>query len=318
MFTLIGRGLWKINMIAAYSVNGRKGIAAGAALGVLFFALAQAAATPAMASDTAAKAATHAAKPSKQPALAEPTRPIALPTLPGSGEDGVSLHVTSTEEEDIKKQAAEDAERLKSPPQPEHAAAEPDDEDDDTPTYSEQNWRPAKKVSAESAHETEGGDHKTQLRVRLPGLPDVRVTPPVTDEAAAPPPPPPSAAKASRAALLEEYKRAKDAEETARAKQAKDEKKEKAKTPEEEAACNALQAYKERQLNAIKSDNATLKALQDAISALGYEKQLNYMKGSGDMMSLPSTTPAGQATTTAHDTVAKPATGKKTPAHATN
>lgn len=305
-------------MIAAYSVNGRRSFAATAALGVLFFALSLALATPAGAGDAAAKASAHL-RAGKQPALAEPTRPIALPTLPGvadSGEDGPSLHVTSTEEEDIKKQAAEDAARRAAPAATTAAATTADSEEEDAIPYSEQNWRPAKSAAAASAHD-EDGEQKPQLRVRLPGLPDVRTTTPATDEAA-PPPPPPSAAKASRAALLEEYKRAKAAEEIARAKQAQDEKKDKAKTPEETAACDALQAYKERQLNAIKSDNATLKALQDAISALGYEKQLNYMRGSGDMLSLPSATPAGEAATAAHDTATKPTAIKKAPAHATN
>ena len=49
------------------------------------------------------------------------------------------------------------------------------------------------------------------------------------------------------------------------------------KTPEESAACAALDAYKKQQLDAIQSDRETLKALQDAVHALGKTKELNFM-----------------------------------------
>jgi hypothetical protein len=51
------------------------------------------------------------------------------------------------------------------------------------------------------------------------------------------------------------------------------------KTPEEAAACAAIDAYKKQQLQAIQSDRQTLKALQDAIKQLGLQKELNFMAG---------------------------------------
>ena len=49
------------------------------------------------------------------------------------------------------------------------------------------------------------------------------------------------------------------------------------KTPEEAAACAALDAYKKQQLDAIQSDRQTLTALQNAIKSLGLSKQLDFI-----------------------------------------
>ena len=54
-------------------------------------------------------------------------------------------------------------------------------------------------------------------------------------------------------------------------------KNEAAKTPEEVAACAALDAYKKQQLDAIQSDRQTLTALQKAIHSLGLGKDLDFM-----------------------------------------
>lgn len=57
-----------------------------------------------------------------------------------------------------------------------------------------------------------------------------------------------------------------------------------AKSPAEQAACAAIDAYKKRQLEAIQSDRETLVALQDAIAKLGLQKQLNFMTGADEKM----------------------------------
>ncbi|MDE2030130.1 MAG: hypothetical protein KGI97_06160 [Alphaproteobacteria bacterium] len=60
----------------------------------------------------------------------------------------------------------------------------------------------------------------------------------------------------------------------------------KPKTPAEAAACAAIDAYKKQQLEAIQSDQRTLKALQAAIAALGLQKKLGFIPGT-DALSTP-------------------------------
>lgn len=52
-------------------------------------------------------------------------------------------------------------------------------------------------------------------------------------------------------------------------------------------ACEALTAYRRRQLAAIESDRRTLSALQSAIAELGLDKQLDFLTGSKGRMSGP-------------------------------
>ncbi len=59
------------------------------------------------------------------------------------------------------------------------------------------------------------------------------------------------------------------------------------KTPEEQAACQALDAYKKQQLDALQSDRETLKALQEAIRSLGLTQQLEFMTEQGSTLSSP-------------------------------
>lgn len=66
-----------------------------------------------------------------------------------------------------------------------------------------------------------------------------------------------------------------------------EQKKIKPKTPEEAAACRALNAYKKQQIDAIQSDRETLKALQDAIKSLGFTKQMQFMVEQGSALSSP-------------------------------
>ena len=53
---------------------------------------------------------------------------------------------------------------------------------------------------------------------------------------------------------------------------------------DDKASLAALEAFKKQQLMAIQSDRQTLKALQDAISSLGLQKDLNFMAGSNGNM----------------------------------
>ena len=60
------------------------------------------------------------------------------------------------------------------------------------------------------------------------------------------------------------------------------------KTPEEAAACAALDAYKKQQLDAIQSDRQTLTALQNAIKSLGFSKQLDFITKKDSALNAPS------------------------------
>ncbi|MDD3371108.1 MAG: hypothetical protein PHE27_04700 [Alphaproteobacteria bacterium] len=59
----------------------------------------------------------------------------------------------------------------------------------------------------------------------------------------------------------------------------------KPKTREEEEACKALDAYKQRQLDALQGDRETLKALQEAIRSLGLTKELEFITEQGSTLS---------------------------------
>ncbi len=110
------------------------------------------------------------------------------------------------------------------------------------------------------------------LRVRMTFLPAQSVTP-------VPSPDRPSALKKGHEAM----------------RKMAEEKKQPEKTPEEAAACAALDAYKKQQLDAIQSDRQTLTALQNAIKSLGFSKQLDFITNKGSALN----TPAGPMPVTA-------------------
>lgn len=69
----------------------------------------------------------------------------------------------------------------------------------------------------------------------------------------------------------------------------------------EAAACEAIDAYKKKQLEAIQSDRQTLAALQAAIAHLGLQKQLDFLTGANGSITnaesnLPSSKPEAPAT----------------------
>ncbi|MDE1900780.1 MAG: hypothetical protein KGI37_03930 [Alphaproteobacteria bacterium] len=64
---------------------------------------------------------------------------------------------------------------------------------------------------------------------------------------------------------------------------------------DEHAACAAIDTYRKHQLEAIRGDQRTLKALEQAISTLGLQKQLGFMTGNEPMT---ASTPKANAATT--------------------
>ncbi len=62
----------------------------------------------------------------------------------------------------------------------------------------------------------------------------------------------------------------------------------KKESPPDQAACDAINAYKKRQLEALQSDRQTLEALQNAIAKLGLQKELNFMPGTRGSLTLPA------------------------------
>ena len=106
--------------------------------------------------------------------------------------------------------------------------------------------------SSRKVKESEG-ETNLQLNVRMSFLPDGKTTPIPSAEPAL------SAQQKARQALVKELP-----------------KKDK-KSVDEAAVCAAIDLYKKQQLDAIQSDRETLKALQDAVKALGLEKQLGFM-----------------------------------------
>ncbi|MDR3449693.1 MAG: hypothetical protein P4M15_08120 [Alphaproteobacteria bacterium] len=127
---------------------------------------------------------------------------------------------------------------------------------------SDKNWQDPGSVYHTKSDQKNGDDDTPPLDVRLSYLPNDKITPvPDADHI--------SAHHLARQAL---------------------EKGLTSTRPEEKApvaaACAAITAYKKQQLDAIQSDQQTLKALQDAIASLGLQKQLGFMTNGGGSLNL--------------------------------
>ncbi len=184
------------------------------------------------------------------PEVKPPPRPpmvFSTPVLPGLNK-GFNVQVSSTDDIDEK-----------TTPTP---AAAPDAAPDIR--LPDKNWAPPSEKSLMSkAHNGENdGQEASPLNVRMTFLPSQNVVPITSPEHE-------SAEKKAHALLK---------------KLAEEKKKTPAKTPEEAAACAALDAYKQQQLDAIQSDRQTLKALQDAIHSLGLGKKLDFMSQQGSTL----------------------------------
>ena len=111
---------------------------------------------------------------------------------------------------------------------------------------------------ASPARKAGESDEDAPLNVRQSFLPNQKITPtPSADH--------PSALALGRAQLKKAPTKKKDAT--------------KQQTPEDAAACAAIDAYKKQQLDAIQGDRQTLQALQEAIKSLGLQKQLGFIAG---------------------------------------
>jgi hypothetical protein len=178
------------------------------------------------------------------PVIASPKRPLDLPPMPGLNK-GFDVKVTSTEDD------------AASTPAPVITASKPEAAPDIH--ISDKNWQnPAsisrykKSMPVAAAHED---DTPPPIDVRMTYLPDPKITPVPSPEHV-------STQHNARLAL----------EKSMAAKN-------KPKPAADAAVCAAIDAYKKQQLDAIQSDRQTLKALQDAISSLGLQKQLGFMTG---------------------------------------
>jgi hypothetical protein len=152
----------------------------------------------------------------------------------------------------IEVDTTEDAKEKIAPPAPENS---PDIELPD-------NWIPLPARKALSELKTEEGEDRQPLNIRLTFLPARTIIPLPSSEHE-------SAAKKGHAY----FKKSPDAKHAAVPK-----------TPEESAACVALDVFKKQQLDAIQSDRQTLQALQNAIHALGLSKQLGFMTEEGSAL----------------------------------
>ena len=182
-------------------------------------------------------------------AIAAPKRPIDLPILPGLNK-GFAVHVNSTDDDYV--------------PPPASAGGKPIAPDIH---LSEKKW--ADPVVTAHSRKADDSEDNTPLNVRMSFLPNQKITP-------IPSPEHPSALELGRAELLKKGVVKK-----------KDPKQPPAPTPEDAAACAALEAYKKQQLDAIQGDRQTLQALQDAIKSLGLQKQLGFIAGSESALSTP-------------------------------
>jgi len=189
--------------------------------------------------------------PADMPVITAPIRPVETPPLPGLNKD-FDVRVNSTEDDHWKPEATVT-----------HLDTQPEID-------LQGKWQDAAKTARMNKDKTqilENEDGKTAYDVRLSYLPG-RITPI------------PKMAKAE--AKKPELPQTKMPEATVAAAKPKELEKPKI----DQAACAALEAYKQRQLQAIESDRKTLKALQDAISQLGLGKQLDFMNGAGGSLGI--------------------------------
>lgn len=67
------------------------------------------------------------------------------------------------------------------------------------------------------------------------------------------------------------------------------------KSPEERAACAAIDAYKKQQFDALQGDRQTLKALQDAVASLGLQKELGFISDNHGSLNASAASTGGPA-----------------------
>jgi hypothetical protein len=177
-------------------------------------------------------------------AVASPTRPIDLPVMPGLNK-GFTMRATSTEEDNAASASVINADASSTA--------------NDDIHLTDKNWQsPASTGQNKMGVSATGGEGEAPLAVRLSFLPDSKIMPTPT----------PDHESAQQAARLAYEIGLRPQPQAAADKKA------------QPAVCAAIDAYKKQQLTAIQSDRETLKALQDAIAALGLQKQLGFMTSS--------------------------------------
>ncbi len=196
----------------------------------------------------AAPATSTSTKTSKTPVkgavVASPSRPLNLPPMPEMSHS-YNVHIDSTEDAEVN-----------NPPHIANMATEPSIE------LPPSNWLPA----ADAAHihdankKLEALGSSEAIPVRLSFLPSHKMIPA---------PDPNGTIPRDRTALLKQQMAIDNATPAPAAKAQQ--------TPQQLAACAAVDAYKKHQLEAIQSDRQTLAALQAAIAQLGLQNQLNFL-----------------------------------------
>jgi hypothetical protein len=192
--------------------------------------------------------------PADMPVITSPTRALSAPVLPGVNKD-FEVKVDTTEDQ-----------HWRPAPVISHM--------DSAPEMDVQGeWQDAAKTARQKRDKNqmlEGEDGKATYDVRLSYLP-----------ARSMPIPKPAKQIAKKTPELPQTK-IPDTATAAAAQKPKEPEKPKV----DAAACAAIEAYKQHQLQAIESDRQTLKALQNAISQLGLNKQLDFMNGATGSLSI--------------------------------
>ena len=130
-----------------------------------------------------------------------------------------------------------------------------------TLTLPEQNWHnPPKKRAGDNVDSDD--KEKMAIAVRMSFLPNNKITP-------IPSPDRESVQARARLALLNQPVKPRELQSS------------------NTASCAAVDAFKKQHLQAIQGDRQTLKALQDAITALGLQKQLGFMTGKDSTLNGP-------------------------------
>jgi hypothetical protein len=172
-------------------------------------------------------------------AIAAPTRPLALPVMPGVNK-GYDVRIDTTDD---------DKRDVTAPVLTTDGATDMH--------LQTQNWVTAAEAARDAARARTGQtpiDNRAPLDVRMSYLPDPKITPiPDPEHKSAHGRPPPVAPAIHAADELKAL-------------------------PADLAACVAVvDAYKKKQLEALQSDRQTLTALQEAIAQLGLQKQLGFL-----------------------------------------
>jgi hypothetical protein len=206
----------------------------------------------------------------EQPVKTETTRALNLPIMPGINE-GFGLSVNSTQEDEKEEGAGEEA--VARPTRPLNLPVMPgvgQSKTTENPStgaegekpaseINDQKWKDAK-TTAKKAAKGEMEERQIPINVRLATLPDNKTKP------------------IAGGPIIKPHKKNQQEETAPRPLKQKQQEAEKMNTE----ACAAITAYRKKQLAAIESDRQTLNALQAAITEMGLDKKLDFLKGASN------------------------------------